>query len=270
MTSLQKRIISAIIFLPIFLVILIKGSPVYFFLIVLVASLIGVGEFFSFKKSSMPGDLKVFGYLWTLLIMISAFNGNYLYINGTLAGGAIISLLLLLRRKYDFRLVIDEVGFLFIAVLFVTFFMSHLLFIREAPHGSLLVLLLFFMIWVNDTAAYFTGKAIGKRKLYPEISPKKSVEGFAGGFIATIIASVIFSLLFLPGFILLDSILIGILIGIIGPLGDLCESMFKRAYWVKDSGTIIPGHGGILDRLDSILLSSPIMYYFLVIRGYGS
>ena len=269
LTSQMKRVLSAIVFLPFFLLILIKGASFHFFLIVLLTSIVGIGEFFSFKKDFISGDLKAFGYLWAALILIAAFLGDYLYINVALAGGVVISLFLVLRRKYDFRLVIDDIGFLFTAVLYVAFLMSHLLFIREMPGGGLFVLFLFVMIWSNDTLAYYTGMTIGKRKLYPEISPGKSIEGFVGGFAGTITASVIFSRLFLSEFRLTDSILIGIIIGIIGPLGDLCESMFKRAYGVKDSGSVIPGHGGILDRVDSLLLSAPVMYFFLIIRGYG-
>jgi phosphatidate cytidylyltransferase len=128
-----------------------------------------------------------------------------------------------------------------------------------------IIFVLFVLIWSNDTFAYIVGKSIGKKKLFPSISPKKTVEGFLGGLVFTILAGIIiheimgiFSTLFL--------IFLAILIGVFGTIGDLVESKFKRTAHVKDSGKIMPGHGGILDRFDSVIFVAP--FVLLLVKIY--
>ncbi len=125
------------------------------------------------------------------------------------------------------------------------------------------VLLIFILIWINDTAAYVVGSVLGKHKFVERISPKKTVEGFVGGMLFSIIAGVIAGAVFsLPfGF----GMLFGFLVAFFGTMGDLFESLIKRTCNVKDSGTLIPGHGGILDRIDSLLAVIPVIYIYLSI-----
>lgn len=119
-------------------------------------------------------------------------------------------------------------------------------------------------IWVNDTAAYFFGSLLGKRKLIEHISPKKSVEGFIAGILFTIIASLIFARLYAE-YSIIFWIGFAAVIALFGTLGDLFESLIKRTSSVKDSGRFIPGHGGILDRIDSLLVAIPAIYLYLTI-----
>jgi phosphatidate cytidylyltransferase len=125
------------------------------------------------------------------------------------------------------------------------------------------VFLLVFSTWASDTFAFAVGKMMGKVKLCPEISPGKTREGAWGGFIGTVLTALIFSLIF--KYSILAAIAIGVIIGIMAPLGDLVESILKRTCQIKDSGNIIPGHGGILDRFDSLLFAAPAMYLFLLL-----
>lgn len=127
------------------------------------------------------------------------------------------------------------------------------------------VFLLVFSTWASDTFAFAVGKLKGKVKLCPSISPGKTREGALGGFIGTIVTALIFSLIF--KYAVIDAIAIGIIIGIMAPLGDLVESILKRTCQVKDSGNIIPGHGGVLDRFDSLLFAGPAMYIFLLLTA---
>src|SRR5205085_2916447 len=122
---------------------------------------------------------------------------------------------------------------------------------------------LFLIIWADDTFAYLVGRKLGRHKLAPQTSPKKTVEGSIAGLIFSMLASYLYCRFFLPDVLLKDSLIIGALVGIAGQIGDLCESLLKRSVDVEDSGSIIPGHGGMLDRIDSLLFGAPAMYYYV-------
>jgi phosphatidate cytidylyltransferase len=132
---------------------------------------------------------------------------------------------------------------------------------------TLEVFLLFVLIWSSDSFAYFTGKFFGKRKMAPKISPKKTWEGFAGGVFFTIILGYFIEMYYpdLRG----NYIIVGLLVSVFGPIGDLVESQLKRTFGVKDSGNIIPGHGGILDRLDSFIICAPVVYLYFILEKLG-
>ncbi len=127
----------------------------------------------------------------------------------------------------------------------------------------------FILIWSNDTFAYLIGKNFGKRKLMESISPNKTVEGFLGGMIGSLIASIIV-FKFTSLYTLYIWIFLAVIVSILGTIGDLIQSKFKRKAGVKDSGTLMPGHGGLYDRLDSIIYASPFIYIFLAILEYVS
>ena len=139
----------------------------------------------------------------------------------------------------------------------------------ENSYNPNIILSIFILIWVNDTFAFLVGKTFGKHKLFEKVSPKKTIEGFVGGFIFSIITGII-----LAQFLMLQSyihwIFIAVLASVFGTLGDLVESKFKRIANVKDSGNIMPGHGGVLDRLDSIIFVAPIVFLFYQIIYYVS
>ncbi|TVZ52090.1 phosphatidate cytidylyltransferase [Dokdonia sp. Hel_I_53] len=137
----------------------------------------------------------------------------------------------------------------------------------KGEYTSLLVASVFALIWINDTFAFIVGKSIGKRKLLERISPKKTIEGFVGGLVFCCIASIIFS-----AFTDLLSIQLWLTVAVVtsvfGTLGDLIQSQLKRQAGVKDSGRIMPGHGGLFDRLDSIIFAAPFLYLFLIVLDY--
>jgi len=138
--------------------------------------------------------------------------------------------------------------------------------------GSKLVFFLLLVVWLGDSGAYYVGKTFGKHKLSPLISPKKTVEGLIGGMTASILTAIVIHFTFFPKFPLLHAIIAGAILSVAGVIGDLAESMWKRSADVKDSGTLIPGHGGFLDRFDSILFTAPILYCYwtLIVHGFGS
>jgi phosphatidate cytidylyltransferase len=120
------------------------------------------------------------------------------------------------------------------------------------------------IVMTNDSAAYYTGSAFGKHRLYPQVSPKKSVEGALGGLGGSMAGTMLAHFTFFPQLTLVDALLTAIFVGILGQTGDLFESLLKRSFGVKDSGSCIPGHGGVLDRLDSIIFAAPAMYYYVI------
>ena len=143
---------------------------------------------------------------------------------------------------------------------------------NDFPDGWKLVFFLLLVVWLGDSGAYYVGKKFGKHKLSPRISPKKTVEGLAGGMAASLITAVVIHFTFFRNFPLLHAVIAGVLLSFAGVVGDLAESMWKRSADVKDSGRLLPGHGGFLDRFDSILFTAPILYCYwtLIVHGFGS
>ena len=135
--------------------------------------------------------------------------------------------------------------------------------------GPKLVFFLLLVVWLGDAGAYYVGRQFGKRKLSPRISPKKTVEGLFGGIATSIIAAVVIHFTFFPELPLTHAVIAGVILSVSGVIGDLAESMWKRSAAVKDSGTLIPGHGGFLDRFDSIFFTTPILYVYWVLIQNG-
>jgi phosphatidate cytidylyltransferase len=141
---------------------------------------------------------------------------------------------------------------------------------NDFPEGYKLVFFLLLVVWLGDSGAYYVGKKFGKHKLSPRISPKKTVEGLIGGMAASVITAVVIHFTFFPKFPILHAVIAGLILSVAGVIGDLAESMWKRSAAVKDSGTLLPGHGGFLDRFDSILFTAPILYCYwtLIVHGF--
>lgn len=153
-------------------------------------------------------------------------------------------------------------------VLYVGFTLSTVASTRSLPAGEWLVIFIALVTWAADTGAYYAGTLWGKHLLAPSVSPKKTIEGVAGGLALAVGAALVARAWFVPQFSLLDALVLGMLLTGSGLLGDLWESAIKRRAGVKDSGSILPGHGGMLDRLDSLLFTAPTFYYYVTcVRG---
>lgn len=183
-------------------------------------------------------------------------------------GAILIFALLFLFRLPVITEVHHRLGWIILGLVYLPLLLGHLIPLRLLADGRQWIFLTLIVIMSCDTFAYFVGSKIGKRKLYPAVSPNKSVEGGIGGLVGSVFAVMMVKFTFLPVLGVLDAVLIGLLLGVMGQLGDLFESLLKRACQVKDSGSMIPGHGGILDRLDSLLFAFPVVYYIARL-GYG-
>ena len=167
------------------------------------------------------------------------------------------------------KLCILDSALVFMTTLYITVGFTSIVLLRDLPHGNLLILLVFIGAWVTDGAAYFVGRALGKHKLIPDVSPKKTIEGAIGGSVFCAISFVIFG--FAAGKIttssanLIEMIVAGLAISVISQFGDLIASLIKRHYGIKDYGKLFPGHGGVMDRFDSIIAIAP---FLLMICSY--
>ncbi len=257
----KTRVISACVFVPLILLATYFGGWLFTLLIAFVA-VVGGYEFGNL--------LKAHGYRFSLpLYVISAlcFIAFAYFAEGY--NIIILALIFLLLAVHGFlfvlqRLTIEEAAVSFFGIYYVAFTMSTMVSMRIHMEGGLFLILLIFIIqWLTDSGAYLVGSNFGRHKLMPKISPKKSVEGAAGGVVVAVIAAVIFNFIF-PVLPLGWLIAVTVVASVLGQIGDLVESAFKRWAGVKDSGNLIPGHGGVLDRFDSLLFIAPFLYIFLL------
>jgi phosphatidate cytidylyltransferase len=169
--------------------------------------------------------------------------------------------LIFLFRFNDIRMVAAEVGMLAFGILYVPLLLGYLPLVRTGGYGIKWIFLMMFIVMSGDSAAYYLGCRFGKHKLYAAVSPNKSIEGAIGGILGSLAGAFIAKAVFFPQISVPLCILTAVVVGMAGQLGDLFESLLKRSCGVKDSGNIIPGHGGVLDRLDSILFAAPVIWF---------
>lgn len=189
-----------------------------------------------------------------------------IYLQGGLPLGAVAAAALFVATLFLFNYrtiesVARDCATILFGFLYIPLLLGHLALLRILPQGREWIFTVFLIVMLSDTMAYFVGTAIGKHRLYPAISPKKSVEGAVGGLIGGIAGALLAKFFWFSALSWGMAGGIGIILGASGQIGDLFESMLKRSYGVKDSGRIIPGHGGLLDRLDSLIFAFPPAYY---------
>lgn len=254
----KTRLISGIVLVIIALATIISGSWILFFTL-LAVSLIGMRELYKVMKVSDEHVtvLELVGYLGAVLyyIAMKADFGNY----GTMA--IIISMILILfvyvfgYPKYH----AEQVMAVFFGVVYVAVMLSFIYLTRSLPDGKFLVWLIFLCSWGCDTCAYCVGMLIGKHKMAPVLSPKKSIEGAVGGVAGAALLGVIYAAATQGK--MAEYALICAVGALISMVGDLAASAIKRNQNIKDYGKLIPGHGGILDRFDSVIITAPVIYY---------
>lgn len=253
--------LTAAIALPLLILLLLKGSFFLFVGFLLLLTLLGLLEYYRMAlperrgmgfAASIAGALLLLAFLCPdITIFLPAF---------TMA--VICFGLFFLFTFRDIKTAAGEVALLFMGFLYLPLMLGHLLLLRGMPYGIQWIFLLIVIVMAGDTGAYYVGCNFGRRKLYPVVSPNKSVEGAVGGLAGSVIGAFIARATFFPCLTVFDSLATALLLGTFGQLGDLFESFLKRSFGVKDSGTIFPGHGGVLDRLDSILFAAPVAFYY--------
>jgi phosphatidate cytidylyltransferase len=258
----MKRVITALIGIPL-LIWVIEFAPLYvFYSLLLIVMLLALHEFYVLIE--LPIAFRIAGFLLGCLALLVF---SYPEARAILPAGLILILTIALFSRQEITKAFRSAVFGFFGALYVGGLMSFLIALRildaDLGRGGNLLMMLFVIIWTGDSFAFFAGKSFGRHKLAPVVSPKKTWEGSIAGFLFSILAAVVCRYTFVQQISLIDSVFIGALVGIFGQIGDLCESIVKRAVNVKDSGQILPGHGGMLDRIDSLLFGAPAMYYYL-------
>lgn len=259
---MKQRIITAIAALAVFFPLVIIGGLPFTIAIYIIAT-IGLYELLRMK------DIRIFSFegilVWialAILLLPSKWTADVEQWIGYTKIEMIFALILILliytvisKNRFTF----DHAAFTALSALYVGIGFYYL--IETRFYGFEYVFYALLVIWTTDSGAYFIGRKIGKRKLWPEISPNKTVEGFVGGIVIAVLFACVFQIFYPIGSSYLTLIIVTIIASIVGQLGDLVESALKRHFGVKDSGNLMPGHGGILDRFDSLLFVLPLIHF---------
>ncbi|OLS01755.1 phosphatidate cytidylyltransferase [Tissierella creatinophila] len=253
MKETYKRVVSAIIGTILLLLIVSKGN-VYLNTGVFIVSIIGLREFYIAIRKIETNPLSYIGYLCTLLIYLSNFYPE-INIEFILTLSIILSLIIYLFSK---KILLKDIGVTFVGILYIPFLFSYINYLEN----SIYIWLIFIISFGTDTFAYLGGRFLGKNKLWPEISPNKTIEGAISGIVGSTVLTVIFAFFIEEKSIYLLMIL-AIIVSTFSQIGDLIASKIKRSTKLKDYGHIMPGHGGVLDRFDSIILGAPLIYYYI-------
>ena len=258
----MKRWITGIIVVPILFGIIAYGGKEAFAVLIAVASLVGMYEYnrMAFEKGFSIEKMETL--IVALLILLAAFYTNLPLILAVLTFAVMTVLILNLLRIKKHGLDMSYAGRVILGILYIPLLMAHFILIHRTQSGVLWIFFILVMAFSGDTAAYYIGRRIGKRKLLPEISPGKTVEGTIGLVVGSVAGCLVFKLFFFPMLSIAHAAVLGLVGSITGQLGDLSESALKRAAGVKDSGKLLPGHGGILDRLDCLMFITPFVYYY--------
>jgi phosphatidate cytidylyltransferase len=283
--GLILRVLSSLVGIPILLLLVFAEggvglSALPFTIAVAICAGVGAGEYFRAVKLRGFRPTEGLAYIAIVLLQFAAWSvsrGQLVQFLPALLALLVIATLIhqVLRRDPE---PLANIGVTFLGVVYVGWLLSYLIFLRslpgtlqlslfgftlpEAARGAWLVLYVFAVTWMTDTGAYFIGMRFGKTKLAPNLSPKKTVEGAIGGVIAATSMSLLWGMwVGLPWY---HCLILGPILSVLGQVGDLSESAIKRDLGLKDFGGILPGHGGVLDRFDSILFTAPVAYYYLV------
>lgn len=266
----RQRLLVALIGLPLLLWVVVEAPPRLFALVMAVAAFGVQIEFYRLHEGRLRLAERWLALAFGLLVGLAAAAGDPSLVLAALTAGVMGLFLHALLRPEAAREAADRLGLLAFGLAYGPVLLGHLTLARLLPGdlGTGAVLLALAAAWGGDTAAYYVGKGWGRYKLYPAVSPGKTREGAVAGLAGTLVAMALVRALALPDLPMAHVAALGVLAAALGQLGDLCESLLKRGAGVKDSGSLLPGHGGLLDRLDSLLFVAPVVYYYLrIVEG---
>jgi phosphatidate cytidylyltransferase len=280
---LKKRLITALLIIPLLVTAVWFDEPLpWFTVFVATWGVLAVTEFYRMATTLKVLPLTGFGLIWTFLLILSRdskllatiephFDLNLLTLL-LLTSAIVLPLIWLILRHRKIE-AFTSWAWTLIGILYVGWLLGHLVALRGldnlgySDYGNNLVFFTIFITFASDSTAFFIGRAWGRHHLAPRISPKKTWEGAIAGVFGAITASLLFNALFNLPFNYEQAILLGVAVSVFGQFGDLVESLFKRNMGVKESGNLLPGHGGFLDRMDSVAFAGVVVYYYVILFG---
>jgi phosphatidate cytidylyltransferase len=273
---MKLRVITAIVGIPLLLAFVYFDFEVdtdwfshvpLLILLVGAAAALGAWEFYRLGTHAGGRPLTVFGVIWAVLFVVAALFDIDWATGSLLASAAVLPVVWLVIFRRDTLL--QSWAWTLTGILYMGWMLGYYVALRQLDHGRELVILAVFTTFACDTSAFFVGRAWGRHHMAPTISPHKTWEGAIGGFVGAVAAALALRYLLSLGdwslpLNYVEAIGVGCSIGVVAQLGDLLESLLKRRAGVKDSGNLIPGHGGVLDRIDSLVFTGVIVYYFVL------
>jgi phosphatidate cytidylyltransferase len=266
LSSHAKRWLTGLTALPFLIFWLGWGTPPMFALLIALVCLLSLREYFQMAFSRNARDiyppLMILGYATGLSILWAAYANSSAFILVIIAINFLLCGFFLLPRYKTDPAIVDAVAMQVQGMVYIPVLIAGLIRIRNSDAGILWIFFLLAIVFAGDIGAYYAGSYLGRHKLCPSVSPKKTIEGSIGGLCANLLIGGIIKAMFLPSLPWAACMVMFLLIGAAGQTGDLFESALKRSVQIKDSGTLLPGHGGMLDRIDALLFASPVALIF--------
>jgi phosphatidate cytidylyltransferase len=262
---LRARLATAAVAIPLLLVLIFRAPSWLFALVICAIGILGVIEYVGLAFPDAPGPRALGAVLGALLTILAGAAQPGVALVGALAGVVSIGLIAALMRPVEFERSLADLGITLVGILYVGLLLPHFVWLRAVEQGPAWIVFVLAVGMAGDSAGYFVGHAVGRHKLAPRLSPGKTVEGAVGIMLGSVLGAVVVRLLFLRAIGWSEVTLLALAAGVLGQLGDLSESLMKRAFGAKESGWIFPGHGGVLDRIDSLLFPVCFVYYYLLI-----
>jgi len=260
-----SRWLTGIVAVPLLIFVVYAGPRWLFYIVLFAASVKGLLELFRMSAPELPVPLKSLAVFLDLLFFYCLWTGSFYQALAVFCLWVLLPLTFCLFSSPGLRSRASEAaGILAAGFLYVCLPFALLLMVMDRyPRGNLWILFLLTVIFLSDTGAFYFGRFFGKRKLYPSVSPNKTWAGALGGLFAGVVSGLLVARLFRLGGFPLETALLAGALSVVGQVGDLVESMLKRNAGVKDSGRVLPGHGGLLDRVDGVLFAVPLLYLYL-------
>lgn len=257
----QRWVSGLLIALGVILIVLF--APRWLFLLIILGLIfLAQQEYFSLSLPGLAAPQKILGFLLSMLVALSFYGGRSECFLGIISLILLVLIILALRERGDLAPRLGKMHRMLLGLFYTPFFLSFFILLDKFSEGRLWIIFALAAVYGGDIAAFYVGRSWGKRRLAPLISPGKTIEGGIGAVGGSVVGALLFKFLFFSKVPLGPAVIIGLGVGILGQIGDLFESLLKRVAQVKDSGALIPGHGGLLDRIDSVLLSLPWVYFW--------
>jgi len=259
-----QRWVTGIILAAVLLAIIILGPLELLAAVIILFIVGGVWEYNGIVFGKGFVKEKVESIIFAILIPVVLYTGDYRLLAALFTFMVMLVFMVFVWGASEENFDVNSVAKVIFGMVYIPLLTSHYILLRKLESGIYWIILVLIIAIIGDTVALYVGKTLGKRKLIPLVSPGKTVEGTIGLIVGATIAGTVFGYFFIPGISWIHFLILGFVGSIIGQLGDLCESAIKRNYGRKDASTLLPGHGGLMDRMDSLIFVAPFVYYYRI------